>query len=610
MSGNDDAYLRAGQILVGKYRIERVLGGGGMGVVALATHVQLDQRVALKFLKPEHVARPELLQRFAQEARAAARIRGEHVARVTDVETLPDGAPFMVMEYLEGEDLSERMQRTGRLPYLEAAGYILEACEAIAEAHALRVVHRDLKPANLFLARQPDGGQIIKVLDFGISKMLDDEVGLTKTQASFGSIPYMAPEQMRNAKYCDERTDIWALGVTLYELVTQSYPFHGSTGPEVVAAVMEGSLISLASIDPHAPQGVVRVIHRCMQRDPSQRYIDVAELAGDLAALVATPEAVTSAKRIARVLGVDAGQLNVGSLDVQRMHGSNSVLPGAPVPGPGPVPVPLAFAQGAAHPGQAGQSSQSGQSGPYQGFAGAPGAQPIPGPHGGSPFVPQGPTYPEQAPHSQRMQGPPASVAPASFQARGDQAPPPSGAHGGRLSQTSPEALAMASTTPPAPRGRFLMIGLLGGGLAVASLVVLLLVARSKGHSSSSASSPPPESTQVQVTAATASTPALAPSAAPSSAIPTPEASVVAAPNNEAPKDAVPTATAKSGAGTPGKKAGASGPAASPASPAPTGQVAKVEPKPAPEPPATPAPATAAPAPKSTRPNPNNMTFK
>ncbi len=612
MSGNDDAYLKAGQILVGKYRIERVLGGGGMGVVALATHVQLDQRVALKFLKPEHVARPELLQRFAQEARAAARIRGEHVARVTDVETLPDGAPFMVMEYLEGEDLSERMQRTGRLPYLEAAGYILEACEAIAEAHALRVVHRDLKPANLFLARQPDGGQIIKVLDFGISKMLDDEVGLTKTQASFGSIPYMAPEQMRNAKYCDERTDIWALGVTLYELVTQSYPFHGSTGPEVVAAVMEGSLISLASIDPHAPQGVVRVIHRCMQRDPSQRYIDVAELAGDLASLVATPEAVTSAKRIARVLGVDAGQLNVGSLDVQRMHSSSSVLPSAP------VPVPVAFAQGQGHAGQ-------GHAGPAQGFPGAPGTQPVPPPHGGSPFVPQGPTLSDQAPHSQRMQGPPhaqhmqgpphaqpmqgppASVGPASFQARGDQGPPPSGAHGARLSQTAPEALAMASTTPPAPRGRFLMIGLLGGGLAVASLVVLLLVARGKSHSSSNASSPPPESAQVQ---AVPTTPAATVSAAASAPLSTPEPPVATAQTTEAPKDALPVGpTGKSAAGTAGagKKAGASAPTA-PA--APTGQVAKVEPKPTAEPATPAAPATAAPAPKSTRPNPNNMTFK
>jgi serine/threonine-protein kinase len=267
------APLEVGQVIARKYRLDRLLGAGGMGYVALATHLQLDQRVALKFLRPETVKRKDLVQRFAVEARAAAKIRGDHVAKVTDVDALEDGTPFMVMEYLEGEDLSERMQRTGRLPYLEAAGYILEACEAIAEAHALRVVHRDLKPANLFLARQPDGGQIIKVLDFGISKMLDDEVGLTKTQASFGSIPYMAPEQMRNAKYCDERTDIWALGVTLYELVTQSYPFHGSTGPEVVAAVMEGSLISLASIDPHAPQGVVRVIHRCMQRDPSQRYI-------------------------------------------------------------------------------------------------------------------------------------------------------------------------------------------------------------------------------------------------------------------------------------------------------------------------------------------------
>lgn len=592
MSGNDDAYLKTGQILVEKYRIERVLGGGGMGVVALATHVHLDQRVALKFLKPEHVARPELMQRFAQEARAAARIRGEHVARVTDVEALPDGTPFMVMEYLEGEDLSERMQRKGRLPYLEAAGYILEACEAIAEAHALRVVHRDLKPSNLFLARQPDGGEIIKVLDFGISKMLDDEVGLTKTQASFGSIPYMAPEQMRNAKYCDERTDIWALGVTLYELVTQSYPFHGSTGPEVVAAVMEGSLISLASIDPHAPPGVVRVIHRCMQRDPSQRYIDIAELAGDLASLVATPEAVTSAKRIARVLGVDAGQLNVGSLDVQRMHSSGARMPSA-APNAAPVPMPGAFAQTpAAAPGRP------------SGYP-APGTQPIhgsPGAFGQPGHV--APAHGDAAPHSQRgpaSQSAPASMAPAHV----SQAAPASGPHGGRLSQTSPEVLAMASTTPPAPRGRFLLVGLLGGGLAVASLVVLLIMSRGKGvsPSPSSGTSPPPESTAPVASATVPIAPA--PSAS-TTTTPAPEASVAAAPANEAPKDTLPTG--KTGAGTAGKKPGSSAPAA------PTGQVAKVDPKPTAEPPTPAAPAPPAPpapaAPKSTRPNPNNMTFK
>jgi serine/threonine protein kinase len=603
MSGNDGAYLKTGQILVEKYRIERVLGGGGMGVVALATHVHLEQRVALKFLKPEHVARPELMQRFAQEARAAARIRGEHVARVTDVEALPDGTPFMVMEYLEGEDLAERMQRKGRLPYLEAAGFILEACEAIAEAHALRVVHRDLKPSNLFLARQPDGSEIIKVLDFGISKMLDDEVGLTKTQASFGSIPYMAPEQMRNAKYCDERTDIWALGVTLYELVTQSYPFHGSTGPEVVAAVMEGSLISLASIDPHAPPGVVRVIHRCMQRDPSQRYIDIAELAGDLASLVATPEAVTSAKRIARVLGVDAAQLNVGSLDVQRMHSSGALMPSA-APNAAPVPVPGAFSQTPA--GAPGRPSGYPAPHPAHGFPGAPGTQPIqgaPGAFGEPGYAAQ--DHGDVAPYSQRgpvSQGAPASMAPAPP----SQAAPASGPHGGRLSQTSPEALAMASTTPPPARGRFLLVGLLGGGLAVASLVVLLIMSRGKGAnpSPSVGSSPPPEGAAAVVSAAT--TVAIAPPASSASATPAPEGSVATAPANEAPKNALPTG--KGGASAAGKKPGSSAPAAS------TGQVANVEPNPTAEPPAPATPASpappGAPAPKSTRPNPNSMTFK
>ncbi len=167
------AGVREGDILAGKYRVERVLGIGGMGVVVAAHHMQLDERVALKFLLPEALGNAEAVARFAREARAAVKIKSEHVARVTDVGTLPNGAPYMVMEYLEGGDLAAWIKQRGALPVEQAVEFVLQTCIAVADAHALGIIHRDLKPANLFCVRRSDGQLSIKVLDFGISKMTD-----------------------------------------------------------------------------------------------------------------------------------------------------------------------------------------------------------------------------------------------------------------------------------------------------------------------------------------------------------------------------------------------------------------------------------------------------
>src|SRR6478752_489071 len=164
--------LNEGEVLAGKYRIERVLGQGGMGIVVAATHLQLGERVALKFLLPEALSNPLAVERFAREARAAVKIKSEHVARVSDVGTLENGAPYMVMEYLDGSDLAAWLTQRGRLPVEQAVEFVLQASEAIAEAHSLGIVHRDLKPANLFVTRRPDGALSVKVLDFGISKRL------------------------------------------------------------------------------------------------------------------------------------------------------------------------------------------------------------------------------------------------------------------------------------------------------------------------------------------------------------------------------------------------------------------------------------------------------
>ena len=295
------------ELLAGKYRVERVLGEGGMGVVVRAIHTQLEQPVALKFLQPEALKRPALVARFAREAKALARLTTEHVARVIDVGTLDSGAPYIVMEYLDGEDLAALLDRRGRLPIEEAATYLLQACEAIAEAHAARIVHRDLKPANLFLARQRDGGSIIKVLDFGIAKALDDDAALTKTSAGLGSAHYMAPEQMRNAKSCDERADLWACGVILFELTTGLVPVEGDSVHEVVAAVIEQRRHSLQDLLPGAPPALAALVDRCLEVDPAKRLPSVLEFAEGLSTLVDGPEQRASLGKIRRVLAAAHG---------------------------------------------------------------------------------------------------------------------------------------------------------------------------------------------------------------------------------------------------------------------------------------------------------------
>ena len=189
-----------GELVANKYRVERVLGRGGMGVVVAALHEQLAQRVAIKMLLPEAEASPNALARFTREARAAATIRGEHVARVLDVGELPGGAPYIVMEYLEGRDLAQTLTDRGTLPPEEAVSYVLQACEAIAEAHAAGIVHRDLKPSNIFVTTGPDGSPLVKVLDFGISKALlsgSAEGQLTTTSSFVGSPIYSPPSPFR-----------------------------------------------------------------------------------------------------------------------------------------------------------------------------------------------------------------------------------------------------------------------------------------------------------------------------------------------------------------------------------------------------------------------------
>ncbi|MFT3774790.1 MAG: protein kinase [Minicystis sp.] len=285
-----EAPVREGDVLAGKYRVERVLGVGGMGVVVAAMHMELDQRVALKFLLPSAAQNPAVVARFSREAKAAAKIKSEHVARVSDVGTMDNGIPYIVMEYLEGHDLSHALSIQTRLAPSVAVDYILQACEAIAEAHAAGFVHRDLKPGNLFLARRADGSDIVKVLDFGISKAVisDNEPSsvkpgqLTRTTDIFGSPMYMSPEQLKSSRDVDPRADIWAIGVILYELVTGKSPFDRPTVAETFGAILYEKPESIRKHAPECPAGLEAAILRCVEKDANARFQNVAELAKGL----------------------------------------------------------------------------------------------------------------------------------------------------------------------------------------------------------------------------------------------------------------------------------------------------------------------------------------
>jgi len=268
-----------GDVIAGKYRIDSILGEGGMGIVYEAEHLILRQRVAIKALLPGVPISTEVIGRFSFEASTVARITSEHVVRVMDAGTLPSGAPYLVMEYLAGCDLNTLLARKGPLPEAEVVDIALQALEGLAHAHAAGVVHRDLKPANLFLAKNKSGRQIVKLLDFGISKSLgvttdDDRV--------LGSPMYMSPEQLEKGAAIDLRTDLWSLGVVAYELLSGAPPFNGELS-EIVAAILGRDPVPLHALCPQVSQAVSDVVSRCMQRAPSARWQSAGELARALA---------------------------------------------------------------------------------------------------------------------------------------------------------------------------------------------------------------------------------------------------------------------------------------------------------------------------------------
>lgn len=324
--------VKEGDILAGKYKVESVLGKGGMGVVVAATHLQLKERVALKFLLPQASTEPEFAARFQREAQFMAKLRGEHVVRVSDVGVLETGSPYMVMEFLEGTDLRDVIREINQLPLDVAIDYFLQACEGVAEAHSLGIVHRDLKPTNLFVTQRRDGSPLVKVLDFGISKIHgdgeDEDDQLTGAATVLGSPKYMPPEQLRSSRDVDHRADVWALGAILQELLTGAPPFAGPTTTALCAAIISDPPQPLRQRRPDLPEALEQVMLRCFEKDRDQRFQNVAELVSEIV-LAACPEdatALLSVERIARLHSTPSLSLTSGRAAVLARSGASPLL--------------------------------------------------------------------------------------------------------------------------------------------------------------------------------------------------------------------------------------------------------------------------------------------
>jgi serine/threonine protein kinase len=276
--------LVKGTVLDRRFVVERVLGQGGMGIVVAARHQTLRKTVAIKIMRPEYSGTPELAQRFLREARAAARLRSEHVIRVTDVDVFASGVPYFIMECLPGIDLAKHLELHGPLPAPQVVELLLQTLEALAEAHRAGIVHRDLKPANLLLTTREDDSPSIKVLDFGISKCSEVSVGgkLTALGSMLGSPVYMAPEQIRDASTVDARADIWSIGVVGYELLTGKQPFVGRTPQALIAAICSEQPKALPA---SVPPVLAAALQKCLARRADDRFQTVAELAQALAPL-------------------------------------------------------------------------------------------------------------------------------------------------------------------------------------------------------------------------------------------------------------------------------------------------------------------------------------
>ncbi|HWO25241.1 MAG TPA: serine/threonine-protein kinase [Kofleriaceae bacterium] len=283
-----DPGVAIGHVFLGKYRVEEILGVGGMGVVTKCLHMQLGELVAIKMLRKDVLDDYDAVERFMREAQAAARLRSEYVARVIDVGRFESNQPYMIMEFLDGHDLGELLEERGFLPVPWATEMMMQAAEALAEAHSIGIVHRDVKPTNLFVTWRPDGSALIKVLDFGIARaLIGNDLKLTQTQSLLGTPAYMSPEQMRSARLVDARSDIWSLGTVLYELIEGRRPFEAESFSEMCVKVAVDQPMPMKN----APPALQQVVLRCLSKTPEQRYANMAELGGALLPFIRDPKA-------------------------------------------------------------------------------------------------------------------------------------------------------------------------------------------------------------------------------------------------------------------------------------------------------------------------------
>jgi serine/threonine protein kinase len=282
----DSQASRVGEVVGEKYRLVRLLGEGGMGTVYEARHDVIGRRFAVKFLHAELAQHPEILARFRREAQAAGSLENENIAAVTDFGSSPDGAPYIVMEFLEGQDLAKVLAQTGPLPIQRAAHILIQVCRGLFAAHGRGIVHRDLKPENLLLQTRGDGGDLVKILDFGIAKLKSTEhrpEAATRTGITLGTPYYMPPEQARGQKELDERADIYALGVILFELLSGQKPHNGENYNAILYSILMQAAPRIETYRPDLPPELAALVHRAMAADANERPQSVSELAEALA---------------------------------------------------------------------------------------------------------------------------------------------------------------------------------------------------------------------------------------------------------------------------------------------------------------------------------------
>jgi serine/threonine-protein kinase len=496
-----------GDVVDGKFVLERLLGQGGMGAVYAARHNRLGHAVAIKLMLAS-ASNVEATRRFLNEGRAAVNIQHDNVVRGSDLGE-ENGYAFMVLELLDGEDLDQVLEREIRLAPHVAVDYVIQALRGVAQAHAKGIVHRDLKPANLFLARRPDGGTIVKVLDFGISKAATGSAlemapnQLTSTATMLGSPLYMSPEQLRSSKKVDARADIWAIGVILYELVSGERPFNGDTLGELFSSILETEAPRLSTRVPSTPQGLDAIVARCLQRRPEDRYQSAVELERELAPFAVQNASMGNASALAFSTVPQPGQFasNTGQ------HPTGATTGAAPYGSQSQSNPSLNAMPGAASsPADMARSSPS--------FGGGGGGQVMPG------TVPLG------------------MMSPASFQQT---------TGSGSAWQTAP-APTNSSKAPAIFIGVCVVLALVGGGgLFAASKLrkgVEPTAASSSTPSSVAASAAPPETVALPAAVAPSADPAPPPSSAPAVAATAPKhhggptivAPTIVAPKIEPPK--------------------------------------------------------------------------